>query len=153
MCLLFLINIGAHTLGRTHCSFIVDRLYNYNGTGKPDPTMNVTLLDTLTKHCPPRKKGQPDPLVYLNPESGPHYNFTESYYKRILTHKAVLVIDQQLLFGDDTDQITEEFAAGLEDFRKAFALAMYKMGNIKVLTGNEGEIRQNCRFTNKGKTK
>jgi len=143
------INTGAHTMGRTHCSYILDRLYNYNGSGKPDPSMSATLLESLRKLCPPRKKGQPDPLVYLNPESGSHYNFTESYYRRILSNEAVLGVDQQLRNGDDTKQITEEFAVGFEDFRKSFAASMYHMGNIKVLTGNQGEIRKNCRYTNK----
>ncbi|XP_047175989.1 probable peroxidase 61 [Vigna umbellata] len=141
--------LGAHTLGRTHCSYIVDRLYNYAGTGKPDPSMSATLLESLRKLCPPRKKGQPDPLVYLNPESGSNYNFTESYYRRILSNDAVLGVDQQLLNGNNTKQITEEFAAGFEDFRKNFAAAMYQMGNFKVLTGNQGEIRKNCRYANK----
>ncbi|XP_028780084.1 probable peroxidase 26 [Neltuma alba] len=142
--------LGAHSMGRTHCSFIVDRLYNYNGSGKPDPTMNATLVETLRKQCPPPKKGQHDPLVFLNPQSGSHFTFTESYYQRILTHEAVLGVDQQLLYGDDSPQITEEFAAGFEDFRRSFALSMYRMGNINVLTGNQGEIRHNCRYTNKG---
>ncbi|RDY03804.1 putative peroxidase 61, partial [Mucuna pruriens] len=141
--------LGAHTMGRTHCSNIVDRLYNYNGSGKPDPSMNATLQETLRKLCPPRRKGQVDPLVYLNPESGSSYNFTESYYRRILSHEAVLGVDQQLFNGDNTKQITEEFALGFEDFRKSFAESMYKMGNIKVST-NQGEIRRNCRYTNKG---
>ncbi|XP_054811981.1 probable peroxidase 26 [Prosopis cineraria] len=142
--------LGAHSMGRTHCSFIVDRLYNYNGTGKPDPAMNVTFVDTLRKLCPSRKKGQHDPLVFLNPQSGSHFTFTESYYQRILSHEAVLGVDQQLLYGDDSSQITEEFAAGFEDFRRSFALSMYRMGNINVLTGNKGEIRRNCRYANKG---
>lgn len=142
--------LGAHTLGQTHCSYIVDRLYNYNGTGNSDPSMDATFRDTLRGLCPPRtKKGQSDPLVYLNPDSGKNYIFRESYYKRILRNEAVLGIDQQLLFGDDTKEITEEFAAGFEDFRRSFAQSMFKMGNIKVLTGNQGEIRRSCRHTNK----
>ncbi|KAG4961448.1 hypothetical protein JHK87_038081 [Glycine soja] len=142
--------LGAHTMGRTHCSFIVDRLYNYNGSGKPDPSMSVTSLESLRKLCPPRKKGQADPLVHLNPESGSSYNFTKSYYRRVLSHEAVLGVDQQLLYSDDTKQISEEFAVGFEDFRKSFATSMYKMGNYRVLTGNQGEIRRYCRYTNKG---
>ncbi|KAK7261646.1 hypothetical protein RIF29_27962 [Crotalaria pallida] len=142
--------LGAHSLGKTHCSFILDRLYNYNGSGKPDPSLNGTFLNTLRKSCPPKTKlGQRDPLVYLNPESGSSYKFTNTYYQRVLSHEAVLGVDQQLLYGGDAEQITEEFAVGFEDFRRAFAEAMHNMGNIKVLTGNQGEIRQNCRFTNK----
>ncbi|KAL9322990.1 hypothetical protein ACSQ67_011043 [Phaseolus vulgaris] len=141
--------LGAHTMGRTHCSYIVDRLYNYSGSGKPDPSMSATLLGSLRKLCPPRKKGQTDPLVYLNPESGSHYNFTESYYSRILSNEAVLGVDQQLKNGYNTKQIAQEFGIGFEDFRKSFAASMYQMGNFKVLTGNQGEIRKNCRYTNK----
>ncbi|GLT45843.1 hypothetical protein SLA2020_196460 [Shorea laevis] len=101
--------LGAHSMGRTNCSYILDRLYNFNGTER-----------------------QTRPWMHL----------------LILSHKAVFEVDQQLLYGNDTAQITEEFAAGFEDFRKSFALSMSRMGNIKVLTGNQGEIRRNCRFTN-----
>ncbi|XP_050255602.1 probable peroxidase 61 [Quercus robur] len=144
--------LGAHSVGRTHCSYVVDRLYNFNGTGKPDPSMGASFVTEMKKLCPQRlQKGQSDPLVFLDPESGSNYKFTQSYYSRIQSHKAVLEVDQQLIFGNDTAQITDEFAAGFEDFRKSFALSMSRMGNINVLTGNQGEIRQNCRITNKGK--
>ncbi|KAK8515980.1 hypothetical protein V6N13_093249 [Hibiscus sabdariffa] len=142
--------LGAHSMGRTHCGFIVDRLYNFNNTGKPDPSMKASFVADMRKLCPPRtKKGQTDPLVFLDPESGSKYSFSNSYYSRVLANEAVLGVDQQLLYGDDTKQITEEFAVGLEDFRRSFALSMSRMGNIQVLTGKEGEIRNNCRYTNK----
>ncbi|KAL9436815.1 hypothetical protein AB3S75_022792 [Citrus x aurantiifolia] len=142
--------LGAHTMGQTRCRYIVDRLYNYKNTGKPDPSMNTTLLNQLRKECPPRtRKGQSDPLVYLNPETGSSYRFSESYYSRVKTHEAVLGVDQQLSNGDNnTLQIVDEFAAGFEDFRKALALSMSRMGSINVLTGKQGEIRRNCRCTN-----
>lgn len=137
-------------MGRTHCNYIVDRLYNFNGTGKPDPSMATSFLTDMRRLCPQSLgKGQTNPMVFLNPESGSGYKFTNSYYSRLLSHKAVLGVDQQLLFGNDTAQITEEFDEGFEDFRKSFALSISRMGNIKVLTGSQGEIRQNCRFTNK----
>ncbi|KAJ7947472.1 Peroxidase [Quillaja saponaria] len=143
--------LGAHSMGRSRCRYIVDRLYNFKGTGKPDPSMDATFLAEMRKLCPQRKKGEPDPLVYLNPESGSNFNFTETYYKRVLSRKAVLGVDQQLLYGDNqTKEIIEEFAAGFEDLRRSFSLSMSRMGNIKVLTGNQGEIRRNCRRTNNG---
>ncbi|XVE81010.1 hypothetical protein DITRI_Ditri15bG0028200 [Diplodiscus trichospermus] len=141
---------GGHSMGRTHCSFIEDRLYNFNNTGKPDPSIKASFLSEMRKLCPPRlKKGQRDPLVFLNPSSGSTYRFTNSSYSRVLNNEAVLGVDQQLLFNDDTKQITKEFAAGFEDLRRSFALSMSRMGNIKVLTGKQGEIRKHCRFTNK----
>ncbi|KAE8665111.1 putative peroxidase 61 [Hibiscus syriacus] len=137
--------LGAHSMGRAHCSFIVDRLYNFNNTGKQDPSMKASLLAEMRKLCPQRRKGQTDPLVFLNQASA----FTNSYYSRVLAGESVLGVDQQLLYGDETKQITEEFADGLEDFRKSFALSMSRMGNMNVLTRKEGEIRKNCRSTNK----
>ncbi|XP_050373842.1 probable peroxidase 26 [Argentina anserina] len=141
--------LGSHSMGKTHCRYILDRLYNFKGTKKPDPNMDPSFLSSMRKLCPPKtQKGQTDPLVYLNPQSGSHYNFTESYYSRVLSKKAVLGIDQQLLFGEDTKDITDEFAATFEDFRRSFAYSMSRMGAIKVLTGDQGEIRQNCRVPN-----
>lgn len=136
-------------MGKTHCSHILNRLYNFKSTGKPDPSMNTTLVSQLRYLCPPRtQKGQTDPLVYLNPDSGSSNSFTNSYYSRVLSHNAVLGVDQELLNNDDSEQITHEFASDFEDFRKLFALAMWRMGSINVLTGTAGEIRRDCRVTN-----
>lgn len=136
-------------MGRTHCSYLVDRLYIFNKTGKPSPTIDKSFLSEMVKQCPPRtRKGQTDPLVYLNPDSGSNHSFTSSFYSRILSNKSVLEVDQQLLYNDDTKRISEEFSESFEDFRKAFALSMSKMGAINVLTKNEGEIRKDCRRRN-----
>ncbi|KAJ6908651.1 hypothetical protein NC651_018901 [Populus alba x Populus x berolinensis] len=145
--------LGAHSMGRTHCRYILDRLYNFNNTGRPDPSMNKAFADQMRKQCPQRtKKGQSDPLVFLNPESSSKYTLTESFYKRVLSYQSVLGVDQQLLFSNDTLQITQEFAGGFEYLRRSLALSMSRMGNINVLTGNAGEIRRNCRYINDGKT-
>ncbi|KAK1379357.1 Peroxidase [Heracleum sosnowskyi] len=61
--------LGGHTMGNTHCSYILDRLYNFNSTGKPDPTMNKSQLQDLQKACPLiNKKRQSQQLVFLNPD-------------------------------------------------------------------------------------
>ncbi|CAK9171009.1 unnamed protein product [Ilex paraguariensis] len=143
--------LGAHTMGKAHCSYILDRLYNFNNTGKPDPSMKKSLLTNLRKQCPPKSKtGQSNPLVFLNPDNGPNYKFTNSYYSRVLSHKSVLAVDQQLLYGSSngTKQLTNQYAGSFEDFGEEFALSISRMGGLKVLTGNKGEIRRNCRSTN-----
>ncbi|WCJ41285.1 Peroxidase superfamily protein [Euphorbia peplus] len=146
----FVTLMGSHSMGKTHCRYVVDRLYNFNKTGKPEPGMDPTFAAEMRKLCPPRtKKGQTDPLVYLNPDSGSSNRFSSSYYKRVLSYKSVLVIDQQLQNSNDTLLITQEFAENFEDLRKAFTLSMNRMGSINVLTGNSGEIRKNCRVPNK----
>ncbi|KAF6162252.1 hypothetical protein GIB67_008381 [Kingdonia uniflora] len=141
--------LGAHTLGSTRCRYIRDRLYDFNGTKKPDPNMALSFVKKMMKKCPPKtKKGQSDPLVLLNPDTGAKNVFSNSYYSRVLSNKAVLNIDQQLLLGSDTNTITTEFFQGFEDFRKSWTLSMNRMGSIGVLTGTSGEIRRDCRFIN-----
>ncbi|KAH0469627.1 hypothetical protein IEQ34_001185 [Dendrobium chrysotoxum] len=138
--------LGAHSVGMTHCSNIQDRLYNFNGTGRPDSSMDPNFLAQLKKKCPPGSKK--NRKVYLNPASGRNYSFENSYYKRVLKHQAVFTEDQQMITTTDGIRIAHEFAAGFEDLRKFFALSMTRMGGLGVLTGKQGEIRLNCRYTN-----
>ena len=42
---------GAHTIGRASCGSIQDRLFNYGGTGKPDPSLNAQYLNYLKRKC------------------------------------------------------------------------------------------------------
>ncbi|ONK72106.1 uncharacterized protein A4U43_C04F15770 [Asparagus officinalis] len=49
-------------------------------------------------------------------------------------------------------RIANEFANGFEDFRRYFALGMARLGSLGVLTGKEGEVRNNCRRTNSGRS-
>lgn len=136
-------------MGRTRCSSILDRLYNFNNTGKPDPTMELATLSYLQKQCPEKVTlGQPNPLINLNPDN-PTHKFTNSYYSRVLENKSVLGVDQQMRYGGDTYDLTIEYAKGLEDFKGGFAYSMSRMGGLKVLTGTKGEIRRICSAINK----
>lgn len=134
-------------MGRTHCRFIRDRLYNFKNTSKPDPSMDKSLLKDLRQQCPPSvPNGKEDPLVYLNPKNGPKYKFTNTYYKQVESHRSVLGVDQQTIWGNYS--LVDAYAKYFEQFRREFALSINRMGGLKVLTGKKGEIRQNCRFTN-----
>ncbi|XP_010672273.2 probable peroxidase 61 [Beta vulgaris subsp. vulgaris] len=141
--------LGAHSMGRARCRYIRDRLYNFKGTGKADPTLDTSKLEELRKQCPQTyKSGEHEKLVYLNNDSN---KFSSSYYNDVLANKAVLKIDQDLLYGNETQQLSEQFSfpdEGLQDYKKAFALSMYRLSNYNVLTGQQGEIRRNCHFTN-----
>ncbi|KAJ0716802.1 putative peroxidase [Helianthus annuus] len=141
--------LGAHMMGRVRCSNILDRLYNFNNTGKPDPTMEESTLSYLRNQCPPKTRlGQPNPLINLNP-SNPDHRFTNSYYSQVLTNKAVLGVDQQLRYGGDTYDLSDEYASSIQDFKLQFAFSMARMGGLKVITGTDGQIRLNCRAVNK----
>lgn len=136
-------------MGRVRCSNILDRLYDFNKTGKPDPTMEESTLTYLRNQCPPKVRlGQPNPLINLNP-SNPTQKFTNSYYSQVLANKAVLGVDQQLRYGGDTYDLTDEYASSIEDFKGEFAFSMSRMGGLKVLTGTDGQIRLDCKKVNK----
>ncbi|XP_059645649.1 putative Peroxidase 48 [Cornus florida] len=43
--------LGAHSFGMIHCKFFLNRLYNFNGTGKPDPSVDIEFLEVLRSRC------------------------------------------------------------------------------------------------------
>ncbi|KAJ4724114.1 Peroxidase [Melia azedarach] len=43
---------GAHTFGRAQCRTFSRRLFDFDNTGRPDPTLNTTLLTALQQLCP-----------------------------------------------------------------------------------------------------
>ncbi|XP_009785414.1 putative peroxidase 61 [Nicotiana tabacum] len=143
----FVTLLGAHSMGQAHCRFFYDRLYNFKGTGKPDPTMKRSTLVTLRSQCP--KNSKTDSAVYFSPGYGSNYTFSNTFYGKVVAHESVLRVDQQLSYGADTNELVNEFAHSLEQFRKAFTLSINRMGGLKVLTGKNGEIRRDCKFTNK----
>ncbi|XP_047981333.1 probable peroxidase 26 [Salvia hispanica] len=139
--------LGAHTMGKTHCANLNDRLYNFNKTRKPDPSIAKSRRDELRKQCPKTlKKGQKDPTVFLTDDQ---YRFSNKYYSNLVSNKAVLKVDQDLLQSYNTSQLALEYVAILEHLKQQFSLSISRLGGLKVLTGNQGEIRLNCRFTNK----
>uniref|UniRef100_M1B6G3 peroxidase n=1 Tax=Solanum tuberosum TaxID=4113 RepID=M1B6G3_SOLTU len=44
--------LGGHTVGIARCSLFKDRIYNFNKTGGPDPSMSPWLLAELKDKCP-----------------------------------------------------------------------------------------------------
>ncbi|GAU43775.1 hypothetical protein TSUD_378000 [Trifolium subterraneum] len=142
---------GAHTFGRSHCSLFVNRLYNFNNTGKPDPTLNTTYLKKLIKICP--QNGTGTNLTNLDPTT-PN-KFDKNYYSNLKGGKGLFQSDQELFStpNADTISIVNKFSNNKDAFFDSFKVSMIKMGNIGVLTGDKGEIRKQCNFINKKSTK
>ncbi|XP_010519956.1 PREDICTED: peroxidase E5 [Tarenaya hassleriana] len=137
---------GGHTFGRAQCRFIMDRLYNFNNTGLPDPTLNSTYRDELRLLCP--QNGNQSALVnfdLVTPDA-----FDKQYYSNLRVGKGLIQSDQELFStpGADTIQLVELYSSNSSAFFQAFVESMIRMGNITPLTGNQGEIRRNCRVVN-----
>ncbi|KDP44301.1 hypothetical protein JCGZ_19168 [Jatropha curcas] len=137
---------GAHTFGRAQCRTFVTRLYNFNGTNLPDPTLNTTYLQTLQQICP--NGGNGSVLTNLDPTTPDA--FDKNYFSNLLTNEGLLQSDQELFSttGADTAAIVSNFSSNETAFFESFVLSMLRMGNLSVLTGTQGEIRLNCSVVN-----
>ncbi|GER55515.1 peroxidase [Striga asiatica] len=135
--------VSGHTIGTAACQFISYRLYNYNNTGKADPTINRAFLPILRNDCPQNGNASKRvPLDRISPTK-----FDNAFYLEVATGFVVLESDQRL-FSSMEGQIPVAKLA-LQFFgNDKFGKAMNKMGAIEVLTGTNGEIRNVCNATN-----
>ena len=138
---------GAHTFGRVQCQFVTDRLYNFSKTGRADPTLNGDYRAFLARRCP-RRGGNRTALNDLDPTTPD--TFDKNYFTNLEVNRGFLRSDQELLSapGAPTAVIVNRFASSEKAFFRSFARSMINMGNIKPLTGGQGEIRKNCRRVN-----
>ncbi|GKD91140.1 peroxidase N1-like protein [Tanacetum coccineum] len=139
---------GAHTIGTASCLTFSYRLYNYNNTNGPDPTIDAALLPTLRNLCP--NGGDGTRRVTL--DTGSVGRFDNSYYSNLRNRRGVLESDAALWNTPATQTLVNRFLgirglAGLT-FNVEFGRSMVKMGNIELKTGSQGEIRRVCTATN-----
>ncbi|KAK4265668.1 hypothetical protein QN277_026689 [Acacia crassicarpa] len=139
---------GAHTFGRSQCRFFDNRLYNFNGDGNPDSTLNTTFLATLRQLCPQSEVGRNTNLTNLDLTTPDTFDL--NYYSNLQQNNGLLNSDQVLFSTSDADTIpiVNNFSANRTAFFEAFAASMIKMGNISPLTGSQGEIRTQCNLVN-----
>ncbi|CAO2821387.1 unnamed protein product [Amaranthus hypochondriacus] len=136
---------GAHTIGRSHCTSITNRLYNFNGTNGPDPTLDSRYLRRLQRQCP---QGSTDSSLVIPMDPRSPFITDRNYYQDVLANRGLLTSDQTLLTDSNTANQVAQNARSLFLWMRKFPAAMVKMGQIDVLTGTDGEIRKNCRVIN-----
>nr|GMD02142.1 peroxidase P7-like [Ipomoea batatas] len=130
---------GSHTIGQARCTNFRARIYN-------ESNIDSSFAQSRKGNCP-RASGSGDnnlaPLDLQTP-----IKFDNNYYVNLVNKKGLLHSDQQLFNGVSTDSTVRGYSTNPSKFRSDFAAAMIKMGDIKPLTGNNGEIRKNCRRRN-----
>ncbi|XP_021279152.1 peroxidase 60 [Herrania umbratica] len=137
--------LGGHTVGVAHCSHFQDRLYNFQNSGEPDPTMDLSLLQKLKSICPQNSPADRSVDLDQNPLSS--LTVDNSFYKQIILKRGILQIDQELALDPLTNGTVASIATS-NDFPAKFGQAMVKLGAVGVLTGSQGEIRKSCSVTN-----
>jgi len=135
---------GGHTIGRSHCTSVAPRLYNFNGTGQ-DPSLDSNYAAALKQQCP-QGNSNANLVVPMNP--GSPATMDEGYYVDVLSNRGLFTSDQTLLTNAATAAQVSQNAANRFLWSAKFSAAMVKMGQIGVLTGSAGEIRANCRVVN-----
>ncbi|CAN6289338.1 unnamed protein product [Urochloa humidicola] len=131
---------GAHTIGRSHCSsFVPDRL-------AAPSDINAGFANFLRGRCPANPTPANDPTV--NQDLVTPNALDNQYYKNVLAHKVLFTSDAALLTTSDTAKMVLDNANVPGWWEAKFKKALVKMSQIEVKTGNQGEIRKNCRVVN-----
>ncbi|KAL3679583.1 hypothetical protein R1sor_022539 [Riccia sorocarpa] len=139
---------GAHTFGKAQCGSFSRRLFNFQNTGAPDPTLAPDYLAILQGRCPQGGNGS----VLNDLDQGTPTTFDNSYYNNLLINKGLLISDQELESASDStiEGLVTSFASDQSQFFAQFVLSMLKMSAIAPKSSSEGEIRTDCRFVNSG---
>ncbi|KAJ8765769.1 hypothetical protein K2173_014891 [Erythroxylum novogranatense] len=127
---------GGHTLGFAQCRVFRNRVHNENNI---DPEFASKLRQT----CP--VSGSDSNLSPLSPKPA---SFDVDYFKDLMERQGLLHSDQALFNGGSTDGLVRTYSSNPRAFWADFARSMVKMGNITPLTGNEGQIRLDCKRVN-----
>lgn len=136
---------GAHTIGFAQCFTFKSRLFNFNGSGNPDPILDASLLQNLRSVCP----NQADSDTQLAPlDRITSTRFDNTYFRNLLNNSGLLQSDQALMRDNTTASMVINYSRFPYLFSRDFGASMVKMANIDVLTGQTGEIRKNCRVLN-----
>ncbi|BFI30929.1 peroxidase [Marchantia polymorpha subsp. ruderalis] len=134
---------GAHTIGRTRCLHVTQRLWNFTGVfNTTDPSINATFVDFLKGVCPSNAGTRQ--FVSLDSTG---QTFDSIFYNNILALKGVLGSDSELINNAQGLQIINTMLANIS-FAADFGVSMVKLGNVQVKTGTVGEIRKNCAVIN-----
>lgn len=134
--------LGSHSVGRVHCVNLVHRLYP-----TVDPTMDPDYAEYLKGRCP---TPDPDPqgVLYARNDRETPMILDNYYYKNLLGHKGLLMVDQQLTSDPLTSPYVEKMAADNGYFHDQFSRAVVLLSENNPLTGDQGEIRKDCRYVN-----
>ncbi|CAH8366062.1 unnamed protein product [Eruca vesicaria subsp. sativa] len=130
---------GAHTIGLANCVTFRNRIYN-------ETNINLSYALSRRKSCPATSGSGDNKKAPL--DIGSPTRFDHSYYNQLLDKKGLLTSDQVLFNGGSTDSLVKTYSRSLNTFYRDFVRAMIKMGDIKPLTGSNGQIRRNCRRPN-----
>ncbi|XP_047070287.1 peroxidase 21-like isoform X1 [Lolium rigidum] len=137
--------LGAHSVGRVHCFNLVARLYP-----AVDGTIEPAYGTYLRGRCPTAEaKEDTRDVAYARNDRVTPMVLDNMYHKNLLKGRGLLLVDQRLATDPRTAPYVRKMAADNAYFHDVFAAALVKMSENGPLTGDQGEVRKDCRFVNK----
>ncbi|XP_062172853.1 peroxidase RIP1-like [Alnus glutinosa] len=129
---------GSHTIGLARCIAFRGRIYN-------DTNINPAFAASRQQQCPVTGGDN-----NTEPLDATTKRFDTVYFRSLIKSKGLLHSDQELFKGkgSESDKLVQLYSTHPHNFARDFAASIIKMGNIKPLTGNQGEVRLNCRKVN-----
>ncbi|KAL8504933.1 hypothetical protein ACS0TY_016217 [Phlomoides rotata] len=127
---------GGHNLGFAQCRLFRPHIYN-------DSDVDGEFRRQIQTICP--RSGGDTNLVPLDPT--PAF-FGNMYFRNIVAKRGLLHSDQALFSSPETRFRVAAYSLSNAAFAIDFVTSMVKMGNIKPLTGEQGQIRYNCKRVN-----
>ncbi|XP_004300922.1 PREDICTED: peroxidase 57-like [Fragaria vesca subsp. vesca] len=139
---------GAHSIGAAQCGQVRDRLYAFAPNVPRDPAIDPAYAADLTKKCPAQPPPGPELfMVDLDPTTP--LKLDNQYYLNLQKKRGLLQSDQVLATDPGTVGFVNQLAGDNAGWSRKFVNAMERLGKVSVLTGDEGQIRLNCRAFNK----
>ncbi|KAL6974956.1 Cytochrome b-c1 complex subunit Rieske, mitochondrial [Sarracenia purpurea var. burkii] len=131
---------GGHTIGLARCTTFRARIYN-------DTDINPDFAASLKNLCPADVNVGGNNTAPLDATTTV---FDTVYHQELLQQKGLLHSDQELVNGGNSESadLVRYYSGNSAAFMDDFSASMIKMGNLKPLTGSNGEIRMNCRRVN-----
>ncbi|CAA7388369.1 unnamed protein product [Spirodela intermedia] len=130
---------GAHSIGVSHCGAFSNRI-----SPNVDPTLSLSYTELLEVKCTPTAPNTTTVRMDLITADV----LDNKYYVGVQNNLGLFTSDHALTTVDALKAAVDENAGNPAVWAEKFARATVKMGEIEVLTGEQGEIRQQCRVIN-----
>ena len=131
---------GAHTVGFSHCSKFSNRIYNFKGHSRVDPTLNLLYASELKSMCPRNV----DPRIAINMDPATPRSFDNAYFKNLQKGMGLFTSDQVLFSDPRSKPAVNAFASNSKTFHANFVAAITKLGRVGVKNARNGNIRSDC---------
>ncbi|KAA8529521.1 hypothetical protein F0562_033680 [Nyssa sinensis] len=114
---------GAHTIGFSHCSQFINRIFSFSKTSEYDPSYNPKFAEGLRKLCANYKQ---DPAMSAFNDPITPNKFDNMYYLNLQRGLGLLASDQALASDPRAKPYVDMYAENQSAFFKAFVHAMEK---------------------------